>query len=149
MTFFCVFGRFWEFFREFLKVFEYFWLFSLHAFFDGIHVFDVILKIVDCFWWFFHVFLTIFKCFERYLVHFKGFLLWLMAFDVCATGFYDFLGIFDEFSCFLYYCWRLLTNFWRSVLFFEVFCLGFNGFSQFFTYLGCFGQVFDDFLTVF
>ena len=106
--------------QGFLKAFEYFWLFSLNAFFDGIHVFDVILKIVDCFWWFFHVFLTIFKRFKRCSVNFKGFIRYLMVFDVFATVFYDFLRIFDEFSCFLYYFWRLLTHFWWSVFFFQV-----------------------------
>ena len=126
--------RFWwilMIFSRVLEVFKYILLFSSHAFFDGIHVIDVILRIVDCFWWFFHVFFTIFKGFERFSVHFEGFLLCLMVFDVFSTVFYDFYRIFDEFSCFLYYFWRLWTHFWRPVLFFEIFFVGFTGLAGF------------------
>ena len=104
---------FWWFSLEFLKAFEYFWLFSLHAFFHGIHVFDVILRIVDCFWWFFRVFLTIFKGFERFSVHFEGFLrclmffkysqLFFMIFYVFLMSLYVFYTIFDD-------CWRIFDG---------------------------------------
>ena len=126
--------RFWWILMIFSRIFKGFWvfsLFSLQAFFDGIHVFDVILRIVDCFWWFFHVFLTIFKGFERFSVHFNCFLRCLIDFDVFGNVFYDFLRIFDEFSCFLSYFWRLWTHFWRSVLFLELFLWVLMGLASF------------------
>ena len=137
----------------FSRIFKGFWAFLTV-------LFASIFRRYSCFWRNFEncwlLLMVFFTYFWQFLMVLNGFryilsvfLRFLMVFDVFATVFYDFLRIFDEFSCFLYYFWRLRTHYWRSVLFFEIFFVGFDGFNQFLTYLGCFGQVFDDFLTVF
>ena len=107
---------FWRILMIFSRIFQGFWIFlpfSLHAFFDGLQFFEVILKVVDCFWWFFHLFLTIFKGFERFSVHFKGFLPCLMVFDVFANVFmifYVFLMSFHVFYTIFDDCWRIFDG---------------------------------------